>query len=193
MWSEILYVLCWPFLTQYWLQTSNCRQVSQWSTSVYLRIISLNKVKYWQFLSWSLETSSVKHLGCYKPLSAHGSHDNNALIMQETNSPSFCITECETRGYKFAAMEFGFECWCLSDPPQYDHRINSKNCNAPCPGDKSKTCGGNETMDIYDTGLPLFNGISHHLLVWNNSQLLSVYFLSMFQLSQSMHSLGVRF
>lgn len=51
------------------------------------------------------------------------------------------------RGYLYAGLEFGAECYC-------GHRIQAANmsddeCNMPCKGEKGKLCGGANRLSIY--------------------------------------------
>lgn len=52
-----------------------------------------------------------------------------------------------SRGYMFAGLEFGAECYC-------GHKIQAPNaseseCNMDCKGEKSNLCGGANRLSIY--------------------------------------------
>lgn len=54
---------------------------------------------------------------------------------------------CLGRGYLYAGLEFGAECYC-------GHKIQSANtsdseCNMECTGEKSNVCGGPNRLSIY--------------------------------------------
>lgn len=52
-----------------------------------------------------------------------------------------------SRGYMYAGLEFGAECYC-------GHKIQAPNtsdseCNMECKGEKSNLCGGANRLSIY--------------------------------------------
>ncbi|KAM3868136.1 sialate:O-sulfotransferase 2 [Diretmus argenteus] len=58
-----------------------------------------------------------------------------------------CQDNCAERGYLFAGLEFGAECYC-------GHKIQAPNaseseCNMECKGEKSNLCGGANRLSIY--------------------------------------------
>merc|ERR1711962_1471201 len=68
-----------------------------------------------------------------------------------SNSPSGCIQLCASKGYTFAGMQNARECWCGNEAPPSDRIRPESQCNAQCPGDKSKMCGGPFRMNVYAT------------------------------------------
>ncbi|KAI1233086.1 WSC domain-containing protein 2 [Lamprotornis superbus] len=58
-----------------------------------------------------------------------------------------CQDNCAERGYLYAGLEFGAECYC-------GHKIQASNaseseCNMECKGERSNTCGGINRLSIY--------------------------------------------
>ncbi|XP_062418322.1 sialate:O-sulfotransferase 2 isoform X2 [Pungitius pungitius] len=58
-----------------------------------------------------------------------------------------CQDNCAERGYMYAGLEFGAECYC-------GHKIQAPNtsdseCNMECKGEKSNLCGGANRLSIY--------------------------------------------
>uniref|UniRef100_A0A667ZV78 WSC domain containing 2 n=1 Tax=Myripristis murdjan TaxID=586833 RepID=A0A667ZV78_9TELE len=58
-----------------------------------------------------------------------------------------CQDNCAERGYLYAGLEFGAECYC-------GHKIQSPNaseseCNMECKGEKSNLCGGANRLSVY--------------------------------------------
>jgi len=56
-------------------------------------------------------------------------------------------SSCVIRGYLYAGLEFGAECYC-------GHKIQAANvseseCNMECKGEKSNLCGGPNRLSIY--------------------------------------------
>lgn len=67
-------------------------------------------------------------------------HLNSCKLIIFTPTPS-------PRGYMFAGLEFGAECYC-------GHKIQAPNaseseCNMECKGEKSNLCGGANRLSIY--------------------------------------------
>ncbi|CAG0922933.1 unnamed protein product, partial [Notodromas monacha] len=108
--------------------------------------------------------NNIRHLGCFKDRDRH-----NMLVdivfFENTNSPHTCIAMCQKLGYQFAALEHGFECWCQQRVPNFDDRTDQRECDANCPGGPWKTCGGNETIDIYDTGIHFGTAAPRHAFI----------------------------
>ncbi|KAK4684846.1 glucan endo-1,3-alpha-glucosidase, partial [Tremellales sp. Uapishka_1] len=60
-----------------------------------------------------------------------------------------CLTMCEDKGYAFAGMEWGEECYCGHTVPTtitYD----DSNCNMTCTGNSGEICGGNWGLDLFE-------------------------------------------
>ncbi len=62
------------------------------------------------------------------------------------NNDVFSLS-CVIRGYLYAGLEFGAECYC-------GHKIQAPNvseseCNMECKGEKSNLCGGPNRLSIY--------------------------------------------
>jgi len=93
------------------------------------------------------ETSEWARLGC-----AVDSFDRILTGFSNLNFPELtidkCLETCESRGFTYGGVQGGLECFCgnsLSRAYQY----NSNNCDVPCPGDRSETCGGGWGLDLY--------------------------------------------
>ena len=81
-------------------------------------------------------------------------------------SLAVCTTYCTSKGYRYGGVEYTNECWCgnelrtgtytganqdsyMSSPVNYGVRAPSSDCNMPCSGDKSQTCGGHWRLNTY--------------------------------------------
>ena len=53
-------------------------------------------------------------------------------------------------GFPLLAVEFSHECWCGNSHSDA-LMISERRCNLTCSGDSSKTCGGSNAMEIYNT------------------------------------------
>ncbi|KAG8818964.1 hypothetical protein FRC18_012255 [Serendipita sp. 400] len=94
--------------------------------------------QYTRTQCWHDDTSNrlLKH-GPSPPIS------NDLMTIQK------CIDGCAAAGYSSAGLEFGRECFCdnVSYPPGKTDDI--RECNMPCTGDASQSCGGPDRILIY--------------------------------------------
>jgi glucan endo-1,3-alpha-glucosidase len=60
-----------------------------------------------------------------------------------------CLSTCEEKGYTFAGVEYGQECYC-SSVLAYTPTYNAAGCNMACKGNASETCGGGYAIDLYE-------------------------------------------
>lgn len=55
-------------------------------------------------------------------------------------------------GYRFAGLQYAFECRCSNSDSEYSKHGTDKRCTSHCEGDKSQICGGNERNSVYRVG-----------------------------------------
>eukprot|EP01059_Diplonema_ambulator_P016847 TRINITY_DN28820_c0_g1_i1.p1 TRINITY_DN28820_c0_g1~~TRINITY_DN28820_c0_g1_i1.p1 ORF type:complete len:2516 (+),score=639.61 TRINITY_DN28820_c0_g1_i1:711-7550(+) len=58
-----------------------------------------------------------------------------------------CQDVCRHNNYTFAALQFGTQCWCGTTLPAL--RLGRGECDTPCGGDATMTCGGVMKNQIY--------------------------------------------
>ena len=63
------------------------------------------------------------------------------------NEESGCIAAC--KGYKYAGMEAGNQCWCGDILPAAALKRPGE-CTTKCLGNKNEMCGGHWRINIYD-------------------------------------------
>ncbi|KAJ7068678.1 WSC domain-containing protein [Mycena amicta] len=63
-------------------------------------------------------------------------------------NPGFCVVACETRGFTFAGLEFGNQCWCGHSLP-VSPLLSDIECQMACAGNTSQICGGPERLTVY--------------------------------------------
>ncbi|XP_012944960.1 xylosyltransferase oxt [Aplysia californica] len=68
------------------------------------------------------------------------------------NTPDKCIQHCLRCGQKYAAVQYGKECWC---GPSYGKHgsLEAGHCFSKCPGNASLTCGAYLSSQVYGTGV----------------------------------------
>jgi glucan endo-1,3-alpha-glucosidase len=59
-----------------------------------------------------------------------------------------CLTMCEDKGFAYAGVEYGQQCYCGATIPS-SVSYNEAGCNMPCAGNASETCGGGWALDLY--------------------------------------------
>ncbi|KAL5345048.1 hypothetical protein ACLOAV_010001 [Pseudogymnoascus australis] len=97
--------------------------------------------------------SSWESLGCW-PIGATGFPSLDKHISDiPANTPAKCQDACykvADTNYRFAGVAAGSQCWC-SDFVRNDVSVNgTADCNAPCSGDATKTCGGGKFVNVYE-------------------------------------------
>ena len=69
------------------------------------------------------------------------------------NSPDHCVRTCRWAGLAYAGLAEGSLCYCDRQLPNF--MLPSSRCGTfPCPGDFFATCGGEEALDVFATGVP---------------------------------------
>ncbi|TFK21651.1 WSC-domain-containing protein [Coprinopsis marcescibilis] len=69
-------------------------------------------------------------------------------------TPALCTRFCERRGFGFAGVEFGFECYCGFVIQATSSPVDSEECAVPCGGDSGLNCGAGNRIFIFTNGQP---------------------------------------
>lgn len=86
------------------------------------------------------------YMGCFKDSPSRIL--STKVTTSSSNTPTSCLALCTKSGFQYGGSEFGNECWCgntLTSPiarPESD-------CNLPCSGDNTQTCGGSLALALY--------------------------------------------
>merc|ERR1712226_982897 len=74
-------------------------------------------------------------------------------LLEDTNTPSQCITKCTGDGQPYAGLHYGVLCYCFSaETIQDTQAVAPGKCALPCPGDHALTCGGSgDYCNLYRT------------------------------------------
>ncbi|CAF0744441.1 unnamed protein product [Brachionus calyciflorus] len=62
------------------------------------------------------------------------------------NDYASCFKHCSEKGYTYAALQYGRECWCGN---YYGRYGTADNCNMPCTGNRGQTCGGLYANEVF--------------------------------------------
>ncbi|KAF9051933.1 WSC domain-containing protein [Panaeolus papilionaceus] len=69
------------------------------------------------------------------------------------NSAEGCTALCHDKGYEFAGLEYGSECWCDHQPAYQTIKPDSE-CSSPCPADATELCGAGNRLVLYQDTAP---------------------------------------
>ncbi|XP_056392725.1 sialate:O-sulfotransferase 2 [Hyla sarda] len=93
------------------------------------------------------EEGRAKYIGCYMDDTRQRALRGVSFFDYKKMTVFRCQDNCAERGYMYAGLEFGAECYC-------GHKIKALNvseseCNMECKGEKSNFCGGVNRLSIY--------------------------------------------
>lgn len=93
------------------------------------------------------EDERAKYIGCYLDDTQKRALRGVSFFDYRKMTVFRCQDNCAERGYMYAGLEFGAECYC-------GHKIQGVNaseseCNMECKGEKSSLCGGANRLSIY--------------------------------------------
>ncbi|KAG2471257.1 WSC domain-containing protein 2 [Polypterus senegalus] len=93
------------------------------------------------------EESRAKYIGCYTDNTQQRALRGTSFFDYRKMTVFRCQDNCAERGYMYAGLEFGAECYC-------GHKIQTPNaseseCNMECKGEKNNICGGANRLSIY--------------------------------------------
>ncbi|VDH98576.1 Hypothetical predicted protein, partial [Mytilus galloprovincialis] len=86
------------------------------------------------------------YIGCYQDDSTRILH--NEVLKDKGMTVQKCKQFCGKKGFKFAGVEYGYECFCGNDLRK-DRKRKESDCKTPCSGNKRQTCGGPWRISIY--------------------------------------------
>ena len=62
-----------------------------------------------------------------------------------------CQESCKTKGYTYAGVQYGAECFCGNELPDQKFLAGAQSeCNMRCPGNNGIKCGGGWRMNVYN-------------------------------------------
>ncbi|XP_075882109.1 sialate:O-sulfotransferase 2 [Nelusetta ayraudi] len=93
------------------------------------------------------DDEKAKYMGCYVDSIKNRALSGPSLIDYKKMTVARCQDNCEERGYMYAGLEFGAECYC-------SHRVQSNKsseteCQMNCTGNPSLLCGGANRLSVY--------------------------------------------
>ncbi|KAI8608903.1 WSC domain-containing protein [Chytriomyces sp. MP71] len=92
--------------------------------------------------------ATVTIVGCFQDSASLQASAKQLTLASVT--PAGCYNACATAGYSFGGAEFSSQCFCFNSlPPK---QLSADQCNMPCSGDSSQTCGGSWAMTVASNG-----------------------------------------
>ena len=91
-------------------------------------------------------SSSLQRVGCFKDAGDRdlsGYHEKRADM-----TPRRCVDICKSKGFSYAGVQYAEHCFCGNE---YGKHGTATNCDTPCAGDGSRTCGGGWANEIFRT------------------------------------------
>ncbi|XP_005987555.1 sialate:O-sulfotransferase 1 [Latimeria chalumnae] len=91
--------------------------------------------------------SKGTYVGCFKDDSTERALKGAVFYDLRKMSVSQCQDACAERGYVYAGIEYGGECYCGNKIPALNAR--EEDCNTECKGEKRLGCGGLNRLSLY--------------------------------------------
>ena len=85
-----------------------------------------------------------KYEGCFKDT---GKRDLSTGL-DAKNDPKKCFELAMDRGFKYAGLQYGGQCFAGNEMGKYGKRPDSE-CNMPCRNDKSRNCGAGWRNSVF--------------------------------------------
>ncbi|XP_063427691.1 uncharacterized protein LOC134711167 isoform X4 [Mytilus trossulus] len=86
------------------------------------------------------------YIGCYQDDSKRIL--SKKVLKDKRMTVQKCQQFCGQKGFKYAGVEYGFECFC-GNVLRKDRKRKESDCKTPCAGNKRQICGGTWRISIY--------------------------------------------
>ena len=94
-----------------------------------------------------------QYVGCFQDSFTERLFSGSVHKFPDTNEKELCLKTCYDAGFRYSGLQFALECFCGNEVPSPELKLEDSACNKPCTGNKSQTCGGYLTMNIYTSGI----------------------------------------
>ncbi|KAK8858379.1 hypothetical protein IAR55_002606 [Kwoniella newhampshirensis] len=91
--------------------------------------------------------SGWNSVGCYKEGTTGRALDGYSYATPALNIAT-CISQCRSKGYSMAGLEYGSECYCDNEF-RNGAGATANNCNMPCSGGPGQNCGGAGSLQVF--------------------------------------------
>lgn len=116
-----------------------------------MAISLFNNTRYTPRIPLAIQTSSGRNFtyqGCFsdqgnpRTLGAYS-------ISQGSNTVEACAQLCSSKGYSWAGVEYGAECYCGNAGTGAASLKSDTECSKPCAGNAKQNCGGGFALQVY--------------------------------------------
>ncbi|XP_001949441.1 xylosyltransferase oxt [Acyrthosiphon pisum] len=97
-----------------------------------------------------------KIIGCFRDGKEIKLLPGYKTTLIQTNSQDNCVDLCLQSGFAYAGVEYGTECFCGNETPEWGLKLPDTFCDMQCPGNQSQMCGGHYTINVFKTGVSKF-------------------------------------
>ncbi|BFZ56810.1 hypothetical protein PYCC9005_003858 [Savitreella phatthalungensis] len=101
-------------------------------------------------------SNSLTFLGCYTDSTS------NRVMTRVTAAKSTvdsCTSACSAKGFSFAGIEYGGECYCSNAAPT-STKNDASQCSMPCNDDFTQLCGAGDRLQVYGPSSPNANNFA---------------------------------
>lgn len=93
--------------------------------------------------------------GCYADTGNPHALSLRSQLDQQNMTIEKCVSVCKGNGFRYAGLEYYGVCYCGNTVN--GQQLDEEQCNYPCTGNSSQTCGGTDIISIYQdpTFLPV--------------------------------------
>jgi hypothetical protein len=128
--------------------SGNKQQICGGSSAISLFNNTMYTPRIPQKISLSQSGFSFNYQGCY---SDQGSPRTLGAysVSQSTNSVDICVQLCYSKGYAWAGVEYGSECYCSNSGTGAATLKGYADCSKTCAGNVKQNCGGSMALQVY--------------------------------------------
>ncbi|KAH8705720.1 glycoside hydrolase superfamily [Talaromyces proteolyticus] len=103
--------------------------------------------------------ANTTFVGCFTDETTPRTLNGTQLPDSNANTPESCATQCGLSGYSYSGVEYSTQCFCSHQYPilwstSSGTQVDTSQCNTPCPGNASESCGGGNRIDVYKISNP---------------------------------------
>ncbi|KAH0559498.1 hypothetical protein GP486_003989 [Trichoglossum hirsutum] len=112
------------------------------------------RMNVWQYEGWS-PTKIVDSVGSYKLQGCwtddRGARALSGFVFTDSASmtPGLCVFTCKKRGFIYAGVEYGRECYCGASLAGSSTERLKEECNMLCSGNREEFCGAGDRLLVY--------------------------------------------
>jgi hypothetical protein len=93
---------------------------------------------------------TYKYQGCYTELTNARALSNYEVTSLTLMSAEYCVSTCSGKGYAYAGLEYGSQCFCGSTLAIGSSLVSDSQCQVMlCPGTKSEYCSAGYKLIVY--------------------------------------------